>query len=90
MRRPLVILVAFAAGFLAAHYVSPHRPATAGDLAPVEVYCTHGVNARLVAYRVTEDGEDCDLSACPDDARPLWRITFQNGRVGYFLTELTP
>jgi len=88
VRHLLIVVGAFLAGYFSSELYHSHSPDP--DLTPVEVYSSTGVNATLVAYRATADGENYDLSTCPSEPRPLWRITFRDGHVGYFLTETTP
>jgi len=100
MRKALLCLAFFAAGYLACHYARPggksRHPADPSSVNPVEVRNNRGLHAKLTAHRVTLTNpsavisDSFDLTSAPDDARPLWRITFADGKVAYLLTEEPP
>jgi hypothetical protein len=100
MRKSLLCLAFFAAGYLVCHYAHPGRrpgnPADPREVNPVEVRNNRGLHAKLTAHRVTLANpsavisDSFDLTSAPDDARPLWRITFADGKVAYLLTEDSP
>ena len=93
-RRYAILAATFAAGWMVGRSRTPE--ADPRELNPVEVRNNRGLHARLTAHRLTIANpsavisDSTDLTTAPDDARPLWRITFADGKVAYLLTEDSP